>query len=60
MTTSDRVQRFNGIPVDVAELMMVLWMASIVVLKYFSMPLDFCSFGLVGIFSAQNDAGMGK
>ena len=47
MMTSERIQYLSGIPVDVAELMMVLWMASIVVLKSFRMSVDF--FRLVSV-----------
>ena len=41
--TSERVQTFSEMSVDKAEFMMMLWMTSIVVLKSFSMKLDFCS-----------------
>ena len=40
--TSERIQRLIGMLVDVAELMLVLWMASIVELKPFSLSLYFC------------------
>ena len=43
--TSERVQRFSGVLVDVAELMMVLWIASIVELKSFSLTSYFCPSG---------------
>ena len=43
--TSKILQRCSGMLVDVAELMMVVWMVSIVVLKYFSISSDFCPSG---------------
>ena len=45
MMTSDIIQRLSGMPVDVAELMIVLWITSIVVLKSFRMSFNFCPSG---------------
>ena len=57
--TSKRFQRCSGMLVDVAELMMVVWMVNIVVLKSFSISLDFCPSGFSRHFSDIGVSGMG-
>ena len=58
MMTFERVQRFNGIPVDVVAFLMLLWSVNIAVLKFRNLSFDFIRLVSICICSGQGVAGM--